>query len=48
LTRFAEAGYGILLAWDEGHTLNPPLNRFQPRRMRRNTLMRLVAPVNYN
>jgi hypothetical protein len=45
LSRFADRNYGILLVWDAGHTLTPPLNRFQPRRLHRNTLLRLVVPV---
>jgi hypothetical protein len=46
LSRFADANYAILLAWDAGHTLVPPLNRFQPKRLRRDTLLRLVEPLN--
>ncbi len=45
LSRFADANYGILLAWDQGQTLTPDLNRFQPKRLRRDTLLRLVTPV---
>jgi hypothetical protein len=48
LSRFANGRYGILLAWDTGHVLTPALNRFQPKRLHRNTLLRLVVPVNYN
>jgi hypothetical protein len=48
LSRFADGNYGILLAWDAGHTLTTALNRFQPRRLRRDTLLRLVVPLNYN
>jgi hypothetical protein len=47
LSRFADGNYGILLAWDAGHTLTAALNRFQPKRLRRDTLLRLVVPVNY-
>lgn len=45
LSRFAEGNYAILLAWDAGHTLTADLNRFQPKRMRRDTLLRLVVPT---
>ncbi len=47
LSRFADGNYGILLAWDAGHTLTAALNRFQPRRVRRDTLLRLVVPLNH-
>jgi hypothetical protein len=46
LSRYAESGYGILLAWDPDHALNAPLNRFSVKRTHRNTLLRLVVPVN--
>jgi hypothetical protein len=42
LTRFCGTTYAILLAWDEGHSLTQPLNRFQPKRMHRDSLLRLV------
>jgi hypothetical protein len=45
LSRFADGNYGILLAWDQGQTLAPDLNKFQPKRLRRDTLLRLVTPV---
>ncbi|HEX4119195.1 MAG TPA: hypothetical protein VH619_01105 [Verrucomicrobiae bacterium] len=45
LSRFADGDFGILLAWDAGQTLTPDLNRFQPKRLRRDTLLRLVVPV---
>jgi hypothetical protein len=47
LSRFADGNYAILLAWDAGHTLTTALNRFQPKRLRRDTLLRLVVPLNY-
>jgi hypothetical protein len=47
LSRFADGNYGILLAWDAGHTLTTAMNRFQPKRQRRDTLLRLVVPLNY-
>jgi hypothetical protein len=45
LSRFADGNFGILLAWDAGQTLTADLNRFQPKRVRRDTLLRLVVPV---
>jgi hypothetical protein len=48
LSRYAETGYGILLAWDDGHSLTEPLNRFRVNRTHRNTLLRLVVPMNRN
>ena len=42
----ADAGSVILLAWDTGHSMTKPFNRFEPRRLRRDTLFRLVAPQN--
>ncbi len=44
LSKFAERDSVILLAWDEGHSLTAPLNRFTPRRSHRDTLLRLVVP----
>lgn len=44
LSKFAEQGNVILLAWDEGHSLTKPLNQFTPRRSHRDTLLRLVVP----
>jgi hypothetical protein len=45
LSRYAVPGYGILLAWDPDHALNPALNRFPVKRSHRNTLLRLVLPL---
>jgi len=45
LSRFAGDAYGILLAWDADHSLTGGLNRFQPRRYHRDTLLRLVIPL---
>ncbi|MBC8001710.1 MAG: hypothetical protein H7X97_03895 [Opitutaceae bacterium] len=42
----ADADSVILLAWDAGHSVTKPFNRFEPRRLRRDTLFRLVAPLN--
>ncbi len=44
LSSLAEQGDTILLAWDEGHLLTKPLNRFTPLRSRQDTLLRLVVP----
>ena len=47
LSRFADGNYAILLAWDAGHSMTTALNKFQPKRLRRDTLLRLVVPLNY-
>ncbi len=44
LTRFAMSGQGILLAWDADHSMASPINKFNPRRIHRNSLVRLVVP----
>ena len=41
----ADADSVILLAWDAGHSMTKPFNRFDPSRLRRDTLFRLVAPL---
>ncbi len=47
LSRWAEQGDTILLAWDADHSmLTKPLNQFSPRRLHRDTLLRLVIPKN--
>ncbi len=46
LSRFADADHAILLAWDPGHSPAAPLNHFTAKRTHRDTLFRLVAPVN--
>ncbi|MEO7300234.1 MAG: hypothetical protein ABI042_16845 [Verrucomicrobiota bacterium] len=48
LSKFAERGDVIFLAWDEGHSLTKPLNQFTPRRSHRDTLLRLVVPNEIN
>lgn len=45
LSRYANSQNGILLAWDAGHGATEPINHFQPRRLHRNTLLRLVVPI---
>jgi hypothetical protein len=42
LTRFSGPGHGILLAWDAGHSLTEAFNRFEAKRLHRDTLLRLV------
>jgi hypothetical protein len=43
LTRFTGPGHGILLAWDAGHSVTEPFNHFEPKRLHRDTLLRLVV-----
>jgi hypothetical protein len=45
LTRLVERGDAVLFAWDSGYSYSEPLNRFQPPRLQRNTLLRLAIPV---
>ncbi len=45
LTRFSGSGRAILLGWDAGHSLAGPFNRFEPKRMHRDTLLRLVIDI---
>ncbi|HEY3853008.1 MAG TPA: hypothetical protein VGO67_01290 [Verrucomicrobiae bacterium] len=45
LSRFAEKNYAIFLAWDANHSLTPAMNQFNPMRVRRDTLLRLVEPI---
>jgi hypothetical protein len=40
-----ERGFAILLAWDAGNSPAPALNKFTPRRVHRDTLLRLAVPV---
>ena len=44
LSKLAVQGSVILLAWDAGHSLTKPLNKFTPRRSHADTLLRLVVP----
>ncbi len=46
LSRFAEGNYAIFLAWDADHSLTSAMNKFDPKRVKRDTLLRLVEPVN--
>lgn len=45
LTDLTERGDAVLLAWAPGYAPVPPLNRFSPRRSRRDTLLRLAFPL---
>ena len=45
LSRFADNSHGILLAWDADHGLGGALNRFDPKRLHRSSLLRLVIPM---
>jgi hypothetical protein len=38
-------GDAVVFAWDEGQILTKPINQFQPIRMRRDSMLRLVVPV---
>ena len=45
LTPLMQRGDAILLAWLPGETLAPPLNQFSPRYSRKDTVLRVVVPV---
>jgi hypothetical protein len=45
LSRYADNSHGILLAWDADHGLGGALNRFDPKRLHRSSLLRLVIPM---
>jgi len=45
LSRFARSGYGVLLAWDNDHSLTAPIDQFKATRIHRRSLMRVVAPL---
>ncbi len=45
LSEIVERGEAVVLAWDAGHSLTAPINRFNPPRTQRNTLLRLAVPV---
>ena len=38
-------GDAVVFAWDEGNIYTRPMNQFQPIRMRRDSMLRLVVPV---
>jgi hypothetical protein len=38
-------GDAVVLAWDEGNIWTQPINKFQPIRMKRDSMLRLVVPV---
>ena len=46
LSRWVEQGDTVLLAWDPDHTFAKPINKFNPRRLHRDSLLRLVIPKN--
>lgn len=45
LSNWGDKDYVVLLAWDEGHSLISPLNKFKTMRSRRDTLLRVVMPL---
>jgi hypothetical protein len=45
LTPLVARGDAVLLAWEAGHSVISPINRFTPRRLQRDTLLRLGIPV---
>ncbi|HUS33805.1 MAG TPA: hypothetical protein VM680_00490 [Verrucomicrobiae bacterium] len=45
MTAEVKRGDAIVLAWDEGNTWTQPINKFQPIRMKRDSMLRLVVPV---
>jgi hypothetical protein len=45
LSRFARSGYGVLLAWDDDHSLTAPIDQFKANRKHRRSLMRVVTPL---
>jgi hypothetical protein len=45
LGRYVGPEHAILLAWEPGRSESPPLNRFQVKRLHRDTLLRLVVAV---
>jgi hypothetical protein len=45
LSPLEKRGDVIVLAWDNGHALQAPLNQFNPLRTHRDTLLRLAVPV---
>jgi hypothetical protein len=45
LSPVVRRGDAVLLAWDAGRSLVHPINRFTPRRLHRDTLLRLAVPV---
>lgn len=45
LSALVERGDAVLLAWEAGHSLINPINQFTPRRVQRDTLLRLAIPL---
>jgi hypothetical protein len=48
LAGLVERGDAVLLAWMPGYAPVPPLNRFNPRRSQRDTLLRVSVPLKRN
>jgi hypothetical protein len=44
LSRMVARGDAVLLAWDANGSYVNPVNRFNPPRLQRNALLRLVVP----
>lgn len=44
LTRLVQRGDAVLLAWDANQSYTTPVNRFNPPRLQRNSLLRLAVP----
>src|SRR5581483_8236531 len=45
LSRYARAGYGVLLGWDGDHSLTPHIDQFKASRTHRRSLLRVVTPL---
>jgi hypothetical protein len=45
MSQEVKRGDAIVFAWDEGNIYTKPINQFQPIRMRRDSMLRLVVPV---
>jgi hypothetical protein len=45
LSNEVKRGDAIVFAWDEGQIFTKPINQFQPIRMKRDSMLRLVVPV---
>ncbi len=45
LSRPAHTGYGVLLAWDENHSVTEKIDQFKVNRTHRRSLLRIVAPL---
>jgi hypothetical protein len=45
LSRFVRAGYAVLLAWDDDHSLTDRIDQFKANRTHRRSLLRMVEPL---